>query len=65
MIVPKIEDRAWFFDTELLVRAHQAGLQVGELPVHWVEDPDTKVHIISTATEDIRGLIRLRFQVRI
>ncbi len=64
-VVPDIEDRGWFFDTELLVRAHQAGFRVGELPVHWVEDPDTKVHIVSTATEDIRGLVRLRFRLRI
>ena len=64
-MVPGIEDRAWFFDTELLVRAHQAGLRVGELPVRWVEDPDTKVHIISTAVEDIRGLVRLRFGLRL
>lgn len=64
-VVPGIEDRGWFFDTELLVRAQQAGFRVGELPVHWIEDTDTKVHIVSTATEDIRGLVRLRFGLRI
>ncbi len=64
-VVPGIEDRAWFFDTELLVRAQQAGFRVGELPVRWVEDADTKVHIVSTATEDIRGLVRLRFGLRL
>ena len=63
-VVPAIEDRGWFFDTELLVRAHQAGLRVGELPVRWVEDSDTKVQIVSTALEDIRGLMRLRFGFR-
>ncbi len=64
-VVPEIEDRAWFFDTELLVRARQGGFRVGELPVRWVEDRDTKVHIVSTATEDIRGLLRLRFGLRL
>ena len=64
-VVPGIEDRAWFFDTELLIRAQQAGFRVGELPVRWVEDADTKVHIVSTATEDIRGLVRLRFGLRL
>ena len=64
-VVPGIEDRGWFFDTELLVRAQQAGFRVGELPVRWVEDRDTKVHIVSTAVEDIRGLVRLRFGLRI
>ena len=64
-VVPGIEDRGWFFDTELLVRAQQAGFRVGELAVRWVEDRDTKVHIVSTAVEDIRGLVRLRFGLRI
>ncbi len=64
-VVPGIEDRAWFFDTELLIRAQQQGFRVGELPVRWVEDPDTKVHIISTALEDLRGLVRLRFGLRL
>ncbi len=64
LIVPRIENRMWFFDTELLILAHQAGLKIRELPVHWVEDRDTKVKIVSTAMEDIRGLLRMRFRRR-
>lgn len=64
LIVPKIENRMWFFDTELLILAHQAGLTIRELPVRWVEDRDTKVKIFSTAMEDIRGLLRMRFRRR-
>jgi len=60
-LVPLIENRMWFFDTELLVLAHRAGFRICELPVRWDEDPDTKVKIISTAAEDIRGLLRMRF----
>lgn len=60
--VPYIENRMWFFDTEMLVLAQQAGLKICELPVRWVEDKDTKVKIISTAMEDIRGLARMRFR---
>ncbi len=61
-IVPEIENRMWFFDTELLILAHRKKLKIRELPVRWVEDPDTKVKIIKTAMEDIRGLARMRFQ---
>ncbi|HET7737672.1 MAG TPA: dolichyl-phosphate beta-glucosyltransferase [Tepidiformaceae bacterium] len=61
-IVPLIENRMWFFDTELLVLAHRRGFRICELPVRWIEDPDTKVNILKTATEDIRGLIRMRFR---
>lgn len=63
-IVPKIENRMWFFDTELLILAQRHGFKICELPVRWVEDTDTKVHILKTATEDIRGLLRMRFSRR-
>lgn len=63
-IVPRIENRMWFFDTEMLILAHQAKLKICELPVRWVEDRDTKVKIVSTAIEDIRGLARMRFRRR-
>jgi glycosyltransferase involved in cell wall biosynthesis len=60
-LVPKIENRMWFFDTELLILAHRHGFKICELPVRWVEDPDTKVRILKTAMEDVRGLLRMRF----
>lgn len=60
-LVPRIQNRMWFFDTELLVLAHRAGMPIREMPVRWREDPDTKVKIVSTAIEDIRGLLRMRF----
>lgn len=60
-VVPEIENRMWFFDTEMLILAHRKKLRICELPVRWDEDPDTKVKIVSTAIEDIRGLCRMRF----
>mgnify|MGYP000496767139 CR=1 FL=1 len=60
-LVPLIENNMWFFDTELLILAHQRGYRIRELPVRWVEDRDTKVKILKTAAEDIRGLARMRF----
>jgi glycosyltransferase involved in cell wall biosynthesis len=61
-VVPRIENTMWFFDTEMLILAHQAGLKICELPVRWVEDRDSKVNILKTAAEDIRGLARMRFR---
>ena len=60
-LVPLIENNMWFFDTEMLVLAHKKGYRIAELPVRWVEDTDTKVKILKTAAEDIRGLVRMRF----
>lgn len=60
-IVPKIEDQTWFFDTELLVLAQRAGSRVHEVPVKWTDDPDSRVDILRTAMDDLRGVARLRF----
>jgi glycosyltransferase involved in cell wall biosynthesis len=58
-LVPGLQNRNWFFDTELLVQAERAGLRVHELPVDWVEDADSRVDILATAVEDLGGIWRL------
>jgi glycosyltransferase involved in cell wall biosynthesis len=61
-LLPEVQDEAWFFDTELLVRAQRAGLRIVELPVDWVDDPDSRVDIVRTALDDLRGVWRLLLQ---
>ena len=63
-LLPLVRDRAWFFDTELLVLAERAGLRIHEVPVDWVDDPDSRVDIVSTALADLRGVARLVRDVR-
>lgn len=58
-LLPLVEDDAWFFDTELLVLAERAGLRIHEVPVDWVDDPDSRVDIVRTALDDLRGIGRL------
>ena len=58
-LLPLVEDDGWFFDTELLVLAERAGLRIHEVPVDWVDDPDSRVDIVSTAVADLRGVCRL------
>lgn len=58
-LLPLVEDTGWFFDTELLVLAERSGLRIHEVPVDWVDDPDSRVDIVSTAMADIRGIVRL------
>jgi glycosyltransferase involved in cell wall biosynthesis len=60
-LVPRIEDQTWFFDTELLVLAQRAGMRVHEVPVDWTDDPDSRVAIVRTAIDDLKGVARLRF----
>jgi putative flippase GtrA len=58
-LLPLVEDRGWFFDTELLVRAERLGMRIHEVPVDWVDDPDSRVDIVATALADLRGVARL------
>ncbi|MBN1315188.1 MAG: glycosyltransferase family 2 protein [Anaerolineales bacterium] len=60
-LVPQIKDNAWFFDTELLLRAEKAGYRIHQVPVRWVDDPASTVNVIDTAWKDIKGLVRVRF----
>ena len=58
-LLPLVEDTGWFFDTELLVLAERTGLRIHEVPVDWVDDPDSRVDIIATAAADLKGVGRL------
>jgi putative flippase GtrA len=58
-LLPMVEDTGWFFDTEMLVLAERAGLRIHEVPVDWVDDPDSRVDIVSTAVADLKGIWRL------
>jgi glycosyltransferase involved in cell wall biosynthesis len=62
-IMPEIEDQAWFFDTELLVLGEKRGFKIKDLPVQWIEDDDSRVKIVGTAWEDIKGIVRLRWKL--
>ncbi len=59
--VPLVKNNNWFFDTELLIIAAKSGYRIKSHPVHWEDDPDTRVNVTSTVAEDIKGLLRLRF----
>ena len=58
-LLPLTEDTGWFFDTELLVLAERAGLRIHEVPVDWIDDPDSRVNVVGTALADLRGIARL------
>jgi len=59
ILLPLVRDTGWFWDTELLVLAERAGLRIHEVPVDWVDDPDSRVDIVATALADLRGIARL------
>jgi putative flippase GtrA len=58
-LLPLVVDEGWFFDTELLVLAEHNGLRIHEVPVDWVDDLDSRVHVVSTAKGDLLGMWRM------
>ena len=51
-LLEEVEDRHWFWDTEMLVRAQRGGYRVKEFPVRWTPRDDTKVDLV----RDVLGM---------
>ena len=59
LVLPLVDDQAWFFDTEVLITAQRLGLRVHEVPVDWVDDLDSRVAVATTAWLDVCGVARM------
>lgn len=58
-LLPHVEDKGWFFDSELLILAEKSGYKVAEIPIVWRDDPRSTVKVAKTAWGDIKGLVRM------
>ena len=59
LVLPLVDDQAWFFDTEILITAQRLGLRIHEVPVDWVDDLDSRVAVARTAWLDLCGVARM------
>ena len=64
LLIPQVENNNWFFDSELLLLAERYGYRIHQVPVRWVEDPESTVKVWLTAWEDVKGLLRVRVTKR-
>jgi hypothetical protein len=63
-LVPQVRDNSWFFDTELLTLAEKQGFRIADIAVTWNEDDDSRVKVLQTAWDDIKGIWRVRRSLR-
>ena len=61
-LMPLIEDGEWFWDTELLVIGEKGGWKLKEVPVRWVEDPDTRTRFPQDIIKMTSQAFKLRFR---
>ena len=50
------------FDVEILLIAHRLKLSVQEIPVHWRNDPDSRVGVIRDSSAMLLELIRIKIR---
>ncbi len=63
-----IEDKNWFFDTELLIFANFLNYRIKEIPVDWAEDRyekrTSKIKILSDSLTFIKNLLKLKKRLK-
>lgn len=59
-VVERLTLDRFAFDVELIVRCHDAGLRVGEVPVVWRNSPASRVRLVTDSALMVRDLVRLR-----
>ena len=52
------------FDAELLVRARRLGFDVVEIPVRWVDNPDSRVGLVGSSTRMALDALRIAYWAR-
>lgn len=61
-VLPACRVDRWAFDVEILVLAKRSGLKIKEIPITWVNDPDSKVKFKGIVKMAI-DIVKIRFNL--
>ncbi|MBD3210145.1 glycosyltransferase [Candidatus Micrarchaeota archaeon] len=61
-IIDRIENKEWFWDAELLVRAQRKGLKIEEIPIEWKEAPDSKFRLLDDTLHMAYSLLSFKLK---
>ena len=59
-IIPLVNDRKWFFDTEMIFLANEKGFKIEEIPIIWKEQKETGIKTYNTFIMFLLKLIGLK-----
>lgn len=63
-VLPKLEERRFGFDVELIAWLLAGGARLVEFPIDWVDVPGSKVHLVQDSVRMFLALLRLRGRLR-
>ena len=61
-VLPLVENRNWFFESEMLYIAERMGIGIKEVPVHWKESEFSGMKLYRAIWEFVRCSIKLRLR---
>jgi dolichyl-phosphate beta-glucosyltransferase len=59
-VFERLRTRGFAFDVELLLRARRHGLRVREVPVRWLNSPDSRVRPVRDSARMLREILRMK-----
>ena len=62
-IIKFVDNKGWFWDTELMIYAERMGYSINEMPISWYERKEGNVKIFSNTLDMMSNLLRLRFKI--
>jgi glycosyltransferase involved in cell wall biosynthesis len=64
-MLDEIEATHWFWDTEIMVRAHRRGYKIKEIAVEWKSGKDTKVNIVKDSSSMFWQIMKLWWKIKV
>ena len=63
-LLDEVQDRHWFWDTEIMVRAQRKGYKIKEIPVEWKSGRKTKVNLFKDSYNMGKQVFKLWWQFK-
>ena len=64
-LLDEVEATHWFWDTEIMVRAHRHGFKIKEIAVEWKSGKNTKVSLLKDSSNMFRQIMGLWWTLKI
>ena len=64
-LLDDVEATHWFWDTEIMVRAHRQGYKIKEIAVEWKSGRDTKVNLLKDSWDMFQQIMRLWWKLKV